>query len=207
MENVKSLLMSVFEQEKITIKDGVEFMSYIGPIIIASFLFLTSLSNGDVKAFIWMAFALAGMILVKVSKPLFTHLNVEDKEKKCKIKTLGGDTPSTSAFFFMFTISYMFFPMMVNKSYNIYILSGLLVFYGVDAVVKIKNSCTGYMGVALGTLFGAMWGGGMYAVLHPGGEKYTYFSIGSSNNTYCSKPSNQTFKCNVYKNGQIISSL
>jgi len=200
-------LMSVFGQEIITIKDGVEFMSYISPIIISAFLLLTSLSNADVKALIWLAFAIWGMLIIKFMKPLFSKYNVPDLGT-CKIRTSAQDTPSTSAFLLMFTIAYMFFPMMVNKSYNILILVGLMIFFGIDAVVKIKNSCTGYMGIGLGALFGALWGGGMYAMLHhTGGEKYTYFSVGSSNNTYCSKPKNQTFKCNVYKNGQIISSL
>ncbi len=203
-------LMSLFEQEFITLKDALEFMSYISPILISTFLLLTSLSNADVKALIWLAFALLGMFLVKLIRPVFAKFYVDDVGGLCKIKKNKNtpDTPSLSAFLLMFTFSYMFFPMMVNKSYNVYILVGLMIFYGMDVVVKVKNFCTGYMGIGLGSLFGALWGGAVYAILHStGGEKYTYFSVGSSNNTYCSKPQNQTFKCNVYKNGQIISTL
>jgi hypothetical protein len=199
--------MSVFKQEIISVKDAVEFMSYISPIIISAFLLLTSLSNADVKALIWLAFAIWGMLIIKFIKPLFVNYNVKD-QGKCKIRNAAEDTPSTSAFFLMFTIAYMFFPMMVNKSYNILILVGLMIFFGIDVVVKIKNSCTGFMGIGMGALFGVLWGGSMYAMMHnTGGEKYTYFSVGNSNNTYCSKPKSQTFKCNVYKNGQIISTL
>jgi hypothetical protein len=200
-------LMAVFKEEIISIKDAVEFMSYISPIIISAFLLMTSLSNADVKALIWLAFAIWGMLIIKFIKPLFVNYNVKD-QGKCKIRNTAEDTPSTSAFFIMFTIAYMFFPMMVNKSYNILILVGLMIFFGVDVVVKIKNSCTGFMGIGTGALFGVLWGGSMYAMMHnTGGEKYTYFSVGNSNNTYCSKPKSQTFKCNVYKNGQIISTL
>ena len=38
-----------------------------------------------------------------------------------------------------------------------------------------------------------------------GNDNLLYFGKYTSNNVQCSKPSKQTFKCSVYKNGRLIS--
>ena len=38
-------------------------------------------------------------------------------------------------------------------------------------------------------------------------KKYLLFSAGDSNNVVCNKPSDQKFKCMVYKNGEVIRQL
>ena len=40
-----------------------------------------------------------------------------------------------------------------------------------------------------------------------GSGKYLFFNEMSSDKQVCYKPSNQTFKCSLYKDGQIISEL
>jgi hypothetical protein len=39
-----------------------------------------------------------------------------------------------------------------------------------------------------------------------GYDSLLYFDELESNNVTCSRPSKQTFKCSVYKNGELISS-
>ena len=38
------------------------------------------------------------------------------------------------------------------------------------------------------------------------GKEFLYFNELGSNNVVCKRPSEQTFKCSVYKNGELISS-
>lgn len=40
-----------------------------------------------------------------------------------------------------------------------------------------------------------------------GSSKYLFFNETQSNKEVCSMPKNQTFKCNVFKNGELIGNL
>ena len=57
--------------------------------------------------------------------------------------------------------------------------------------------------VILGILFGTVW----VTIFWSAGKKdLLFYNELASNNVVCNKPSKQTFKCSVYKNGEIISS-
>ena len=60
----------------------------------------------------------------------------------------------------------------------------------------------------IGILIGALCGIGYYTLVNRyGGAKYLFFSNTDSNNIVCNKPSNQQFKCVVYKNGEVIQAI
>jgi hypothetical protein len=79
-----------------------------------------------------------------------------------------------------------------------------------DTMVKFQlfPNCTKKVGILSGLLLGVLYSVLCYnIILVAGGDKLLYFNTISSNNVYCSKPKKQTFKCFVYKNGQIISAV
>ena len=78
-----------------------------------------------------------------------------------------------------------------------------------DAIYKLSNNCTTSFGVIIGGLVGGLIGVGYYYLLtNYGLNDYTYFSkIGSNNTETCSMPNKQTFKCAVYKNGELLKTL
>ena len=48
----------------------------------------------------------------------------------------------------------------------------------------------------------------MVILMYAGGSsKYLFFNETQSNKDVCSMPKNQTFKCNVFKNGELIGNL
>ena len=58
------------------------------------------------------------------------------------------------------------------------------------------------MGAIVGFVFAAGW----YAVFEAAGlSSLMYFNEINSNRVLCKKPSKSTFKCAVYKNGQLVS--
>jgi hypothetical protein len=62
-------------------------------------------------------------------------------------------------------------------------------------------------GSILGGLVGLILGATWFSVFHHSGyDSLLYFDELTSNRIACSRPSKQTFKCSVYKNGQLISS-
>ena len=78
----------------------------------------------------------------------------------------------------------------------------------VDAYTKMNSDCSTKSGIAVGGISGLMIGVFMYFVLTWAGlGKFLYYNTGNTNNEYCSKPKEQNFKCYVYKNGNIISTI
>ena len=93
-----------------------------------------------------------------------------------------------------------------TKRPNVLLIAVLSMFLVLDAVSKLQNKCTNNMGVTIGALLGALMGYAWYAIFkYSGNEKLLYYNEIQSNNVQCSRPNKQTFKCTVYKNGEIIS--
>ena len=67
--------------------------------------------------------------------------------------------------------------------------------------------CITPKGVFIGSVFGIAYGWICYMIIQSAGPKLLYFNTSSSNDVYCSRPKKQTFKCYVYKNGEIISAV
>ena len=98
----------------------------------------------------------------------------------------------------------------MNKDWNYYVVVGFLGILIMDTMVKFQMfpNCTKKTGILVGVFLGAMYSILCYnIILVAGGDKLLYFNTVSSNNVYCSKPKKQTFKCYVYKNGEIISQV
>jgi hypothetical protein len=186
-----------------TVAASFEYMSNASPIIVSGFLLMTSIFNQDIKAFVWMGALIIGLIIVRLVQPL-----IGQKSKCPSLPMMPYTSPSASSFLIMFTLAYLVAPMHANGDYNVYAILGFLLLFGVDAVVKLGKTCVTVMGVVAGTLIGVVYGIVAYSVIKgAGGNKLLYYDVGSSNNVYCSKPKKQTFKCNVYKNGELISTI
>jgi hypothetical protein len=86
-------------------------------------------------------------------------------------------------------------------------LAFLLGLLFLDMLTKVQNKCTTYPGAALGALVGGLFGLFWYGIFNATGYgSLLYFDELRSDNVMCSKPTKQTFKCQVYKNGELISS-
>jgi hypothetical protein len=97
--------------------------------------------------------------------------------------------------------------MLNNNQMNYPIISALLGLFIIDSITRISNKCTTVGGSVLGALVGFMLGSMWYTVFHAiGSDELLYFDEMDSNAVRCEKPSKQTFKCSVYKNGKLVSS-
>ena len=184
-----------------------DFMQ-MSPVFIAVFMLFTSVFNGDVKSFIWLAWIIVGILaLTQISKLFKNECNSIKKSAAIDIFSNYPDL-SVSTFFIIFTLFYLLFPMNSNKDWNYYVIFGFIGMFAIDTLYKMKYMCTSWVGIIVGSLIGAFYSWGCYSLLHNyGGDKFLYFNTISSNNVYCSKPKKQQFKCNVYKGGEIISTL
>lgn len=108
----------------------------------------------------------------------------------------------------MYTLGYIAAPMPVYKDWNVLAIFMFAALFIIDAFVRLNFDCTSKSGVAIGGIGGLIVGVFMYFALSWAGlGKFLYYNVGDSNKVYCSKPKEQNFKCYVYKNGNIISTI
>ena len=100
-------------------------------------------------------------------------------------------------------------PMFINGEINFYIFGGLLIYFFVDIFIKMFKKCVIktsdlFINILLGLASAALIVSLMYA---GGSSKYLFFNETSSTKEVCSVSKNQTFRCSLYKGGELISSM
>ncbi len=190
-----------------------QFFAAISPILLAFCLVMISLFNSDIKGMVYL-----GGILIASLINLFILNTLKVKSEKlipsyCNLVEFPFNlneyiSPAFNSMFIAFTLAYLYMPMQYISGMNypvILFITGLLV---LDAGTKITGGCTTFGGVALGTLIGFILGLLWFITFYSTGhEDLLYFNAEPSNNVVCARPKNQTFKCMVYKNGEVLKEL
>jgi hypothetical protein len=188
-----------------TVNQAMKSVSDVAPIIITGFLFMNTVFNADIKALIWIGPLIFWLLILK-----FTQSKTEGNKiinPACSKIWGSYKSPSLSSFFILYTLGYMAAPMPIYNDWNIMAVISFVVLFCIDAAARMRSDCSSKAGIAIGGLTGLILGVFMYFVLTwVGLGKFLYYSTGS-NNVYCSKPKEQNFKCHVYKNGNIISTI
>lgn len=187
-------------------------VSILSPIIVVFFIVMSSLFNQDLKGLVY----LGGILMASVINIfLMNQIGSEYKPRAnefCSLIDLpmfgsSYDSPAPSSVIIAFTAAYLIVPMIFNSQMNYIVMAFFLIIYGIDGFYKVSASCTKTSGVILGGLTGIFLGLAWFILFHSTGyDSLLFFNDFQSNNVMCSKPSKQTFKCSVYKNGQLISS-
>ena len=187
-----------------------QFFSTISPILLAFFLVMISLFNTDIKGLVYL-----GGILIASLINLFLMNTLKVKPDKmpspaCNLMDFPMNlneyiSPAFNTMFIAFTLVYLYLPMQYISTINYPVLifiCGLLV---LDGATKISRRCTNFTGIALGFLVGTVLGILYFIALwKTGHDDLLFFNAEPSNNVICARPQKQTFKCFVYKNGEII---
>jgi hypothetical protein len=187
-----------------------QFFAAISPILLAFCLVMLSIFNSDIKGMVYL-----GGVLIASLINLFILNTLKVKSQtlippSCNLIDFPFNlneyvSPAFNSMFIAFTLAYLYLPMQYISGINFPVLmfiTGLLV---LDGGTKIMGGCTTFSGVALGSLVGFVLGI-MWFVLFfsTGHEDLLFFNVESSNNVICSRPKQQTFKCRLYKNGELI---
>ena len=186
-------------------------ISFLSPLYVTFFMLMSSVFNQDVKALVWLGGVALFTMVVLGLQILFKHKVKESRNQVCGAFSLFSpvgqyDVPSVASYFIAFTLAYLMLPMMNNKSWNYFVIIGFASLFMIDATVKVTGGCTTSGGILFGGLLGYLFGLVWYNIIsNAGGTKLLYFDTGGSNNVVCSKPKSQTFKCSVYKNGELVS--
>lgn len=182
-------------------------ISDVSPIIITGFMFMNTAFNYDLKAFIWIGPLFLWLALMRLLQSTLIKDNLITNPE-CSHIWGRYKSPSLSSFFIMYTFAYIATPMPINDDWNYAAILMFLILFGLDAVVRLNYQCTTRIGIAIGGVSGLIIGVLTYFILSWAGlGKFLYYTTGDTNNVYCSKPKEQQFKCHVYKNGNIISTI
>jgi len=195
---------------ELTLSNVLQFFSFISPTLLVFFMFMSSLFNQNLKGLVY----LAGLLIASLFNIFFMNLigsgRDENEAFSCSIFDIPHvsqyNSPYPSSLIIAFTVAYLVLPMKYNNQMNYAVLGFLLCLLGIDILTKVQNKCTTYAGAVLGGLVGFLLGTVWYILFHGAGfDALMYFDELRSDSVVCSKPTKQTFKCSVYKNGQLIS--
>lgn len=186
------------------------FLSFFSPIILATSITGMSFIFQNFKGLIYLGF-LIGCCVVRGYVYMMSGANpiVNDRTICTSIQYSKYGNPTFSAFVFAFTIMYLSIPMFSNGSVNFWVFISLITYFFLDIFIKIYKNCVIKMGdLFLNVLLGATSASLIVTLMYVSGSgKYLFFNEVSSDKEMCYQPSKQTFKCQMFRNGQLISEL
>ena len=185
------------------------FLSLISPYLIVLVLLLNSIINSNIKGLIY----LFGVIILFFIVFLFqSSINVVSEGTPGYCRLFSSDIPyysipSFNSALFLFTLVYVLIPMIVNNIINLPFITILLILFVVDAAIRRQNKCTSLIGVFFGAIIGIIIAILWYLIINSNSPELLYYDDLISNKVACSRPTQQKFKCSVYKNGQLLQSV
>lgn len=188
----------------------VVFLTFFSPIILAVSITSLSFIFQNFKGLIYLGFLLAVCIvrnyiyMLSGSQPI-----VNDRTICNSVQYSKYGNPTFSAFVFTFTIMYLSMPMFSNGAANLWVFVSLVAYACVDIFIKVYKNCIPKMSdLFLNVLMGLVSGAAIVSLMYIGGSgKYLFFNEVSSNKDICYQPKEQTFKCNLFRNGEMVGSI
>ena len=188
-----------------------ELFSLMSPLLLGFFLVMSSLFNQNLKGLVYLAGVLIAVVINIFLMNQIGSKKDETASFSCDFINIPFmnhfNSPAPTSLFIAFTFAYLVLPMRYNNQMNYVILAVLLCLLVLDGITKVNKRCTTAGGTFLGALVGFVLGATWYTLFHMSGyDSLLYFDELQSNNVVCSRPSKQSFKCSVYKNGELVSS-
>ena len=186
----------------------------LAPFVLASFFTLASIFNQDFKGFVYLVGLLfSSFVTMLASKlPIINKLRrPENSPEICNVLTMGqsdnfSDLPLGQSAL-AYTFAYLLFSILKYKMVlqNIPTLVFFPLLLTFDFIWNLNNSCYSFfqllVSLLVGAVTGLLWA---FTISQSKSPSLMYFSS-LSNKEVCSKPDKSTFRCNVYKNGKLIS--
>lgn len=193
------------------------FMS-LTPLFITCFLVLVSILNQNAKGLVYIGGLLMVAVFTLGLKQLFRSVGrqrpADYLAETCQVFNLPAiatdvSTPDFNSMFLSFTTMYLAMPMALQATpVNAILLVMMGIFIIGNGITRISQKCNWPLDIVVGNLIGGSLGVAYFYIFWATNNKNLLFIDDlSSNNVTCSRPSKQTFKCAVYKNGQIIKNL
>lgn len=183
----------------------------LAPFILVCFFTLSSIFNQDFKGIVYLAGVLLSAFFVMMVSKTLPFQRPDNYPEVCNFLLLdtSGDSFNLplGTNMLTFTFAYLAYGMQVNNvvKENLFSYLFFLILLTLDTIWNYSYSCysAGQLIIAgvLGMSAGFIWGG----ILNGSKAKHLLYFSALSRHDVCSRPSKQTFKCEVYKNGKKIA--
>lgn len=183
----------------------------LAPFILVCFFTLSSVFNQDFKGIVYLAGVLLSAFFVMMVSKTLPFQRPDNYPEVCNFLLLdtSGDSFNLplGTNMLTFTFAYLAYGMQVNNvvKENLFSYLFFLILLTLDTIWNYSYSCysAGQLIIAgvLGMSAGFIWGG----ILNGSKAKHLLYFSALSRHDVCSRPSKQTFKCEVYKNGKKIA--
>lgn len=189
----------------------------LAPFILVCFFVLTSIFNQDFRGLIYLA-GLLFTCFISIAAGSSIGTPQTNNENECSNISIGIiKVPSLpiSQTILCFTFFYLLIPIVVPDerfgnitliSQNITTIVFFVLLIVLDLWWNITYGCYNILILLLTIIIsggiGVLWA---YIIKSFGNPALSYFNTSINGNPLCTAPSKQTFKCNVYKNGKLLS--
>ena len=195
---------------QLTLPNILYLFGIIAPFMLGFMIFMAGIFGQNLKGLIYICGALLASALNIPIQNMLASPMASDAPPICSLISFGSasayNSPSTSTMFVAFTATYLLLPMQFNKQMNYPLVVTLIAMLVMDMFTKVKSKCTSWAGAFLGALVGFVFGSMWYTAFKSAGlTSLLFFNELASNNVVCSRPAKQTFKCEVFKNGELVS--
>jgi hypothetical protein len=186
------------------------FLSFFSPIILATGITSLSFIFQNFKGLIYLGFLIASCLLRELGYYWSQATPTKEDGTICtsiQYSVYGNHT--FSAFVFSFTIMYLSFPMFSYGATNLPVFISLVSYFLIDMFIKLYKKCIIktselFFNILFGALIALSF---VFAMTAGNSDKFLFFNEVSSNKDICYQPKKQTFKCSLYKNGELISGI
>jgi hypothetical protein len=184
------------------------FFSLISPYVLLGFFLLLSLFNTNMKGIIYLIGIITLLFCSSFVNPM--HNNNKEYKSLCNVFGMANGLANglpISLLVYGFTFMYLVFPMVQNRMMNYPVLFSLLLLISSDISIKLRLGCVNMKGILVALSIAVVFGIGWYIIIQNIAPYLLYHVDYISDKQVCSMPSQQHFKCNVYKNGELISTM
>ena len=190
-----------------------ELIAMISPVMIVFFIVMISIFNQNVKGLVYLGGMLLAMLVNIITVRAFKSVADESiPNPTCAVFDFPGfiknRSSSVNCLVIAFTAVYISAPMFIEGgNVNISVIIAMTLFYLIDVILNMTKGCTTPRGIIIGTFIGLFCGGMWFAIFNSANKNLLFFNELIGDKYYCDKPSKQTFKCKVFKNGEVIGTV
>ena len=203
---------------KMTLANLFQYISFSSPVLVIFFITLFSIMENTMeKGLIYCMGILILGFIVTILKFVTKQQQDSNASPFCNVmpwpftfvSTKNNEIlsfPSMSTSILSFSSAYLIYPMIKNNQQNYQLLSFLIAITCLNAVVEIHQKCGKVLEIVASIAIGAGLGALYYFLINLSNKNnLVYFSDTISNNVQCARPTNQNFRCKVYKGGNAIT--
>lgn len=189
----------------------VVWLTVFSPIIISLSILLLSLVFQNFKGLLYLGLLLICCVLRAWGYSIYGIQRFEDNrgERDCRrVKYNNYGNNAFSTFVFAFTFMYLGLPMFSTGYINYWIVVPLLVYWFLDIFMKVWRGCASAVDLFGNAVLGAACSSMFVTIMYAAGiGSFLIFNETSSNKDICYQPNEQTFKCQVFRDGTLVGTI